>query len=51
MNLVPMIVETKDDIKLKQRITIEELKTSMEEMEEDNAPGPDGFNARFDKVC
>ena len=51
MNLVPMMVERKDNIKLMQRITIEELKTVMEEMEEDKAPGLDGFNARFVKVC
>ena len=51
MNLVPMMVERKDNIELMQRFTIEELKMVMEEMEEDRAPGPDGFNARFIKVC
>ena len=51
MNMVPMMVERKDNIKIMQRITIEELKMVMEEMEEDKAPGPDGFNARFVNVC
>ena len=51
MNLVPMMVERKDNIELMQRFTIEELKTVIEEMEEDRAPGPDRFNARFVKVC
>ena len=51
MNLDPMMVERRNNIDLIQRITIEELKTVMEEMEEDKAPGPRGFNARFIKVC
>ena len=51
MNLVPMMVERKDNIELMQRITIEELKMVTEEMEEDKAPGLDGFNARFVKFC
>ena len=51
MNMVPMMVERKDNIKLTQRIMIEELKTTVEEMEEYKAPGPDDFNASFVKFC
>ena len=51
MELVPKLVKRKDNSDLMQRIMLFELKTVMEGMEEDKEPCPDGFNARFIKVC
>ena len=34
-----------------QRITIEEIKSVMEDMEDDKVQGPNEFNANFIKVC
>ena len=51
MDLVPKLVKIKDNNSRMQRITIDDLKTVVEDMEEDKAPGPDKFNARFIKVC
>ena len=51
MDLVPRLVKRKDSINLMQRITIEEIKYVVEDMEDDKALGPDGFNANFIKVC
>ena len=50
MELVPKLVKRKDKNTLMQRITIEELKSVVEETEEEKAPVPDGFNANFIKV-
>ena len=30
---------------------LEELKEAINDMEDDKAPGPDGFNANFIKIC
>ena len=49
MELVPRLIKSKDNNALMQRITLEELKVVLENMEEDRAPGPDGFNAKFVK--
>ena len=51
MELVPRLVKRKDNNALMQRITLEELKVVVENMEEQKAPGPEGFNAKFIKVC
>ena len=50
MDLVPRLVKKKDDNIFTQRITLEELKSIVEDMEEDKSPGPDGFSASFIKV-
>jgi len=49
MELVPRLIKSKDNNALMQRITLEELKVVLENMEEDKAPGPHGFNAKFVK--
>ena len=36
---------------LTQRIALEELKSVVEDMEEDKTPGPDRFSARVIKIC
>ena len=51
LDLVPIIVKNKDNIKLIKRITMEELKSVMDDMKDDKAPGLDGFNASFIKAC
>ena len=51
MDLVPKLVKRKDNNTPMQRITLDELKTIVEDMEEDKALGSNGFNARFVKVC
>ena len=51
MDLVPRIVKRKDNVSLMQRITMEEIKAVVDDMEDDKAPGPDGFNVNFIKVC
>ena len=51
MDLVPRLVKGKDNNIITQRITLEELKLTLEDIEEDKAPGLDGFSARFIKVC
>ena len=30
---------------------MEEMKAAVDEMKEDKAPGPDGFNVNFIKIC
>ena len=51
LDLVPRLVNRKDNKNLTQRITLEELNSEVEDMEEDKALGPDRFSARFIKVC
>ena len=51
MELVPRIVKRKDNERLTQRVMMEEIKDVVYDMEDDKAPGPDGFNANFIKVC
>ena len=48
---MPRLVNRKDNKNLTQRITLEELNSEVEDMEEDKALGPDRFSARFIKVC
>ena len=51
MDLVPKLVKRKDNNVVMQRIILDELKTFMEDMEEDKAPGSGGFSVRFVRVC
>ena len=51
MELVPRIVKRKDNERLIQRVTMEEIKDVVDDMEDDKALGPDGFNVNFIKVC
>ena len=51
LDLVPKIVKTKHNHKLTKKISMEELKEVVDEMKDDKAPGPDGFNATFIKIC
>ena len=51
LNLVPNAIKNKDNDALKQVITLEEIKKAVDSMEDDRAPGPDGFNANFIKIC
>ena len=51
MDLVPRMVKRKENNNMMQRITIEELKSVVEDIEEDKALCPGGFNERFIKVC
>ena len=51
LELVPNLVKRNENNALMQRITLAELKSIVEGMEKDKAPGPDRFNARFEKVC
>ena len=50
LDLVPKTVKNKDNDKLTKRITLEELKEVVDEMKDDKAPSPDGFNATFIKI-
>ena len=45
------MLQRKDNLDLIKPITIEELTTVVEDMEEDKVPGPDGFTERFIKDC
>ena len=49
LNLVPNSIKSKDNIQLNRPITLEELKETIDIMEEDRAPGPDGYNVNFIK--
>ena len=51
LNLVPNAVKIKDNDFLKQPITMDEIKKVVDGMEDDRAPGPDGYNANFIKLC
>ena len=51
MELVPKSVKTKDNNRLTQSITMEEIKDVVDDMEEDRALGPDGYNVNFIKAC
>ena len=51
MDLVPKTVKNKDNDRLIKRIMMEELKEAVDEMKDDKAPSPDGFNATFIKIC
>ena len=47
MDLVLRLVKRKDFNNVMQGIMMEEIKSVMEYMEDDKAPVPDGFNAKF----
>ena len=47
MNLVPNSIKNKDNDHLNQFITLKEIKETVDSMEEDKSPGPDGFNVNF----
>ena len=51
LDLVPKIVKTKHNDKLIKMISMEALKEFVDEMKDDKALGPDGFNATFIKAC
>ena len=51
LNLVPRTVKNKVNNKLKKIITLEEIREAVDNMEEDRAPGPDGYNANFIIIC
>ena len=51
LNLIPSAVKNIDNESLKQPITMEEIKLVVDSMEEDRAPGPDGYNVNFIKIC
>ena len=46
LDLVPNKVQRKDNLMLSKPVTLEEIKSALEDMEEDKAPGPYGFTAR-----
>ena len=50
LELVPKLVKRNDNIKLIKGITLEELKEVVDDMEDDKAPGLDGFNPSFIKI-
>ena len=49
LNLVPTSIKSKDNFQLNRSITLEEIKETIDIMEEDRAPGPDGYNVNFIK--
>ena len=51
LNLVPNAIKNKDNDTLKQMIMLEEIKKVVDGMEDDRAPGLDGYNANFIKLC
>ena len=50
LNLSPRAVNNKDNDNLKHIITLEEIKKTVDSMEDNRAPGPDGYNANFIKI-
>ena len=50
LQLIPSAINYKDNESLKQPITMEEIKLAVDSMEEDRAPGPDGYNVNFIKI-
>ena len=48
---IPKSVKSKDNRNLNQLVTMEEIKEAIDHMEDDRAPGPDGFNVNFIKSC
>jgi len=51
LNLVPRAIKNSDNDTLKQRITLDEIKKVVDGMEDNRAPGSDGYNANFIKIC
>ena len=50
LNLVPNAINNTDNEALTQKISLEEIKQAIDGMEDDRAPGPDGYNATFTKL-
>ena len=51
LNLIPSAVTDNDNGNLNEPVTLTEVKNAVDNMEEDRAPGPDGFNVNFIKIC
>ena len=51
MRLIPNVIKNSENESLTQTITMEEIKRAVDGMKDDRAPGPDGFNATFVKLC
>ena len=51
LNLIPSAVTNNDNENLKELVTLTEIKNVVDNMEDDRAPGPDGFNVNFIKIC
>ena len=51
MRLIPNDITINENESLMQAITMEEIKRTVDSMKDDRAPGPDGFNATFVKLC
>ena len=51
LSLVPNLVPASDNNTLATPVTMKELKSALDHMKPDSAPGPDGFTARFFSRC
>ena len=51
LDLVPRLVKNNDNATLNHKITLEEIKEAVDDMEDDRAPGLDRYNINFIKVC
>lgn len=51
IGIIPQAISPRMNTVLDAKITKEEVKKSLFDMESDKAPGPDGFSARFLQVC
>ena len=51
LSLVPNSITSRDNERLNQVITMEEVKETVDNMEEDRSPGPDGYNVNFITLC
>ena len=51
LSLVPRVMKNKDNEILIKSVIMDEIKKVVDGMEDDRAPGPDGFNATFIKIC
>ena len=51
LDLVPNAIKSKDNDTLKRVITLDEIKKAVDSMEDDRAPGLDGFMVQFYLIC
>ena len=51
LSLVPTSITRRNNDRLTQAITLEEVKETVDNMEEDRSPGPDGYNVNFVTLC
>jgi len=51
LNFIPKAINNIQNEDLNQIVTLEEIKQAIDGMEDDRAPGPDGYNATFIKLC